>query len=79
MVECGVAPLLDTPHSLHRSRLMVDHFPVWADRIQYWHIDDMDCATADEAGPPLCESCVKFLVETLLAEQATPALFRRAA
>ena len=49
MVECGVAPLLDTPHSLHRSRLMVDHFPVWADRIQYWHIDDMDCATADEA------------------------------
>lgn len=51
-----------------RSRLMVEQFPAWADRITYWHVDDLDCATADEA-LPLCESCVKSLVERLLTEQ----------
>jgi protein-tyrosine phosphatase len=60
--------------------MMRDQFPRWADGIQYWHVDDLDCATADEA-LPLCESCVKFLVETLLAEQArqeAPTRLRRA-
>src|SRR5208283_5350989 len=47
--------------------MMVERFPVWADRITYWQIDDIDCATADEA-LPICESCVKSLVETLLTE-----------
>ena len=55
--------------------IMVEHFPVWADRIQYWHINDLDCATADEA-LPLCESCVKSLVTTLLAEQRQEAPVR---
>ena len=48
--------------------MMVEQFPAWADRIQYWHIDDLDCATADEA-LPICEACVKSLVDRLLAEQ----------
>jgi protein-tyrosine phosphatase len=58
--------------------MMVQQFPAWADRIQYWHIDDMDCTTADEA-LPICEACVRFLVETLLAEQMAPARLKRAA
>jgi protein-tyrosine phosphatase len=24
-------------------------FPRWADRIEYWHVDDLDCAEPDEA------------------------------
>jgi protein-tyrosine phosphatase len=48
--------------------MMVEQFPAWADRITYWQIDDIDCATADEA-LPICESCVTSLVETLLTEQ----------
>jgi protein-tyrosine phosphatase len=48
--------------------MMVEQFPAWADRIDYWHVDDIDCATPDEA-LPICESCVKTLVKTLLAEQ----------
>jgi len=24
-------------------------FPDWVDRIEYWHIDDLDCAGPDEA------------------------------
>ncbi len=61
--------------------MMVGQFPAWADRIQYWHIDDMDCATADEA-LLICEACVKFLVETLLADQErqeAPVRLRRVA
>jgi protein-tyrosine phosphatase len=59
--------------------MMVEQFPAWADRIQYWHVDDLDCATADEA-LPMCESRVKSLVKTLLAEQKRqPARLQRAA
>ena len=47
---------------------MRDQFPAWADRITYWHIDDIDCASANES-LPVCESCVKFLVDTLWDEQ----------
>jgi protein-tyrosine phosphatase len=48
--------------------MMMDKFPAWADHIEYWHVDDIDCATPDEA-LPVCEGGVKFLVRTLLAEQ----------
>jgi len=48
--------------------MMVERFPARADRITYWQIDDLDCATADEA-LPICEACVKSLVETLLTVQ----------
>ncbi len=61
--------------------MMGEQFPAWADHIEYWHIDDLDCATADET-LPICESCVRFLVYRLLAEQKwqqAPARLRRAA
>ena len=63
----------------HRA-MMVEQFPQWAGRITYWHIDDLDCASADEA-LPLCESCVTALVDRLLARQRQEATthFRRSA
>ena len=63
----------------HHTMMMVQ-FPAWADRITYWHINDLDCATADEA-LPLCEACVKALVDRLVAEQRqeAPARLKRAA
>jgi protein-tyrosine phosphatase len=64
----------------HRP-MMRDQFPRWANKIHYWHIDNLDCATADEA-LSICESCVRFFVETLLAEQdwqEAPVRLRRAA
>ena len=63
----------------HRA-MMLDQFPQWADKIQYWHVDDLDCAPAEEA-LPICEACVKFLVRMLLADQQrrdAPARLRRA-
>jgi protein-tyrosine phosphatase len=49
----------------HRA-MMEDQFPNWADRIQYWHVDDIDCATADEA-LPICQSLIEALVDRLAA------------
>jgi protein-tyrosine phosphatase len=48
--------------------MMIEQFPAWAEKIQYWHVDDLDCATAD-AAMPVCESCVKSLVKTLAAKE----------
>jgi protein-tyrosine phosphatase len=58
--------------------LMVKQFPSWVDRITYWNIDDIDCATADES-LPICEACVKALIAMLLAEQRPNRELKRAA
>jgi len=47
----------------HRA-MMTEQFPAWVDRIEYWHVDDIDCATPDEV-LPLCETNVEALVERL--------------
>jgi len=58
--------------------MMLQQFPKWADRIQYWHINDLDCSTADKA-LPICEACVKSLVDRLVVEQKDSARLKRAA
>ncbi|NPV08323.1 MAG: low molecular weight phosphatase family protein [Anaerolineae bacterium] len=50
----------------HRP-LMERHFPLWADRIQYWHVHDLDVSEADEALPQI-ERLVEELIEDLRAE-----------
>jgi protein-tyrosine phosphatase len=50
----------------HRP-MMAEQFPLWMDRIEYWHIDDLDCATAEES-LPLLESRLQSLVDQLAAE-----------
>jgi protein-tyrosine phosphatase len=49
----------------HRAK-MVERFPDWADRIEYWHIHDLDFAEPDEALVEL-EAKVRELVERLSA------------
>ncbi len=52
----------------HRP-MMRDQFPDWEHRIDYWTIDDLDCATSEEA-LPLLEARVHALAAALAAEQA---------
>ncbi len=47
----------------HRA-LMAEQFPLWEDRIEYWQVDDLDCADAEEALPHL-EQQIHTLVERL--------------
>jgi len=51
----------------HRA-MMNKQFPDWADRIEYWHVDDLDCATAAEA-LPVCQQNMQALVERLAAAE----------
>lgn len=47
----------------HRPAMM-QLFPEWAKRIEYWHIDDLDCAGPDEALTTL-EHAVRQLLSRL--------------
>jgi protein-tyrosine phosphatase len=58
----------------HRA-MMQDQFPAWADRIEYWHVDDIDCAPPDDA-LPVCEACVEALVERLAGSEPGACLSR---
>jgi protein-tyrosine phosphatase len=44
----------------HRQ-MMREQFPLFADQVEYWHIDDLDCAEPEEALPVL-EDRVRALV-----------------
>jgi protein-tyrosine phosphatase len=55
----------------HRA-MMIELFPFWADCINYWNVDDIDCKPPEEA-LPLCEACVENLVHGLLDEQRSKA------
>jgi len=50
----------------HRA-LMAQQFPLWMDRIEYWHVDDLDCAESHEALPHL-EQQIHALVDRLREE-----------
>jgi len=52
----------------HRP-MMAEQFPEWVDRIEYWHIDDLDCAEPEEALPQI-ESHVEALIEHLTLSEA---------
>lgn len=51
----------------HRG-MMQEQFPDWANRIEYWAVDDLDCAPPDEA-LPICEAHIEALVERLAASE----------
>jgi protein-tyrosine phosphatase len=51
----------------HRA-MMEEQFPDWVDHIEYWDVDDLDCATADQA-LPICQAYVKALVDRLAADE----------
>lgn len=55
----------------HRG-MIAERFPLWTDRVEYWHIDDLDCADPGEALPVL-EKSVRELVKRLRTQEAKTA------
>ena len=47
----------------HR-RMMREQFPLFVDQVEYWHVDDLDCAEPEMALPVL-EDRVRTLVDRL--------------
>ncbi|MGA2066727.1 MAG: low molecular weight phosphatase family protein [Thermoguttaceae bacterium] len=52
----------------HRA-ILAEQFPLWANRVEYWHVDDLDCAEPEDALQVL-DGNVRALVERLLATGA---------
>ena len=49
---------------LEHRPMLTERFPHWTDRVDYWHIDDVDCATAETA-LALLEQQVMQLIKRL--------------
>ncbi len=64
LIDLGEADLIVAVKETEHRALMAMQFPSWKDRIEYWHIDDLDCAEASEALPHL-ERQIHALVERL--------------
>lgn len=54
----------------HRA-MVQEQFPDWVDTVEYWDVDDIDCATPDEALEYL-EHRVRALIERLQQSAACP-------
>ncbi|MEQ1527850.1 MAG: hypothetical protein ABL925_00935, partial [Methylococcales bacterium] len=55
--------------SEHRL-LMSRKFPAWVDRVEYWHVHDIDMAAPADALPEI-EGAVRELLALLAAEDRT--------
>jgi protein-tyrosine phosphatase len=70
-IQCTLADLaaatrvIALKESEHRE-MMEDRFPAWPDRIEYWHIHDLDLATADRALAEI-ENLVTKMIADLFA------------
>ena len=61
----GADLIIGVKEAEHRA-MMAEQFPSWVDRVEYWQIDDLDCAAPEEALPAL-QAKVRELVERLQA------------
>jgi protein-tyrosine phosphatase len=52
------------------QRMMREQFPAWSERVEYWHVDDLDCAGPEVALPHL-EREVRALLTRLSAAEET--------
>jgi protein-tyrosine phosphatase len=44
----GAGLIIALKESEHRQ-MLEERYPTWPDRVEYWHVHDLDLATADEA------------------------------
>jgi protein-tyrosine phosphatase len=61
-------------HAEH-YRLVAANFPAWLEKVEFWAIDDIDCAVPDEAIPLLIAEVSKLanrLTEAPLANLSEP-------
>jgi protein-tyrosine phosphatase len=63
----GADRVIALKHDEHRE-MMENRFPAWPDRIEYWHVHDLDLSTPDEALGQI-EVLVEKLVKELTAAE----------
>jgi protein-tyrosine phosphatase len=60
-VDLAAADLIVAVKEAEHRPLVAARFPAWRDRIEYWHVHDLDCATPDDAFPHLESELIKLL------------------
>ena len=66
IADLGRADLVIALKETEHRRMISLQFPHWTDRVEYWHVDDVDCAGPKEASPVL-ENQVRGLIDRLKA------------
>ena len=72
MRDLGNSDLVIAVKEAEHRAMMMAQFPLWADQIEYWHIDDIDCAPPDEA-LPILEQRIRGLVDRMRESEAAAA------
>ena len=70
--DLAEAELVVAVKEAEHRRAMISLFPDWADRVEYWHVDDLDCAEPESALPEL-EQLVSDLITRLSTAAADAA------
>lgn len=47
--DLGQANLIIALKEAEHRRMLAEQFPTWVERVEYWHVHDLDCAEPDEA------------------------------
>jgi protein-tyrosine phosphatase len=47
--DLGRANLIIALKEAEHRRMLAEQFPAWVDRVEYWHVHDLDCAEPEDA------------------------------
>jgi len=72
LADLGAADLVVAVKEAEHRAMMTEQFPLWADKIEYWHVDDLDCAQPEEA-LPILEANIRALVARLRTSESAAA------
>ena len=67
--DLGRANLIIALKEAEHRRMLAEQFPDWVDRVEYWHVHDLDCAEPEDALAQL-EREIVALSSRLLAASA---------
>ena len=59
--ELQKADLVVALKEVEHRPMLTSRFPAWADRVEYWHVHDLDQSTADEALPQIHRHVVDLI------------------
>jgi protein-tyrosine phosphatase len=59
--DLAAADLIVAVKEAEHRPLVAARFPGWSDRIEYWHVHDLDCATPNDAIPHLENELIQLL------------------
>jgi protein-tyrosine phosphatase len=69
--DLAAADLIVAVKEAEHRPLVTAKFPAWRDRIEYWYVHDLDCATPDDAIPHLENELIQLLERLAAHSEST--------